>query len=100
MYFTKGVMKVENSKIVQFDWEIRDAARNDKLFDDKYGDDVFSGSEAYKKQCVENLAGMKAYAPRLIETQDISKVDAVTGATWAHSQFWLLVYKLTKKAQE
>jgi major membrane immunogen (membrane-anchored lipoprotein) len=98
-YFVKGVMCVEKGNIVSLDWEIRDGSRNDKLFDNTYGPEVYEGNPTYQQQCRDNLAGMPSFAPRLIETQDPAKVDAVTGATWAQNEFQFIVAELIKKAK-
>ena len=99
-YFCRGIMKVEKGAIVSIEWEIRDKNRNDRLFDATYGPEVYPNQEFYRSQCRENLEGMKAYGPRLIETQDPIKVDAVTGATWAYGKFSQVVKALLKKARK
>lgn len=53
--------------------------------DESYGKD--SGEENYKKAQNALEAGNQ-YADKLVETQDVDKVDAITGATssWKHFQ--------------
>ncbi|WP_252891105.1 FMN-binding protein [Thermoclostridium stercorarium] len=54
------------------------------LKDESYGKD--SGEENYKKAQAA-LEASKQYAEKLVETQDVEKVDSITGATSSWKAF-------------
>ena len=99
-YYCRVVLTVSQGRIVKCEWEIRDARRDDRLFDETYGPEVFKGHALYIKQSEENLRGMKTYAPRLIEKQVLADVDAVTGATWARGKFQEALIAVLQKAKK
>lgn len=80
-----GVVKIEvkDGKITSAEFLQYNADGTVK--DESYGKD--SGEENYKKAQNALEAG-KQYADKLVETQDVDKVDAITGATssWKHFQ--------------
>lgn len=80
-----GVVKIEvkDGKITSA--EFLQYNGDGSLKDESYGKD--SGEENYKK-AQEALEASKQYAEKLVETQDVAKVDAITGATssWKHFQ--------------
>lgn len=85
-YFTEASVKIQDDKIVSAEWEIKDANRGNRVFDETY-EEVFEGNDAYKKQCRQDLEGAKTYSAKLIEEQEVEKVDAVSGATWTNAKF-------------
>ncbi len=85
-YFTKAEVHIEKGRITSIDWNIFDTNREDRIFDETY-EEVFAGNERYKQQCRDDLKGAKTYSSKLVETQDIDAVDAVTGATWTNLKF-------------
>lgn len=97
-YYVKGKLTVSSGKIASAEWAIYDFHRKDKVFDKEY-EVVFSGNDTYIQQCRDNLTGMAGYAPKLVETQDAAKVDAVTGATWAYKKFEEFAKGALKKAE-
>ncbi len=99
-YYCRVVLTVAQGRIVKCEWEIRDARRKDRLFDETYGPEVFKGHTLYIKQSEENLSGMQTYATRLIETQSLAEVDAVTGATWARGKFQEALTAVLPKARK
>lgn len=54
------------------------------LKDESYGEEA--GEESYKK-AQDALKFSQQYSEKLVETQDVEKVDAVTGATSSWKQF-------------
>ncbi|MDP4089389.1 MAG: hypothetical protein Q8930_09005 [Bacillota bacterium] len=82
-YFSKAKVTIKDGKITNVDWKIIDS--QNRVFDEKY-EDVFPQAE-YKEQCRNDLKGAKSYVSQFIETQDLSKVDAIAAATWANTKF-------------
>lgn len=68
--------------------------------DEKYGPTVYYNNAGYKQQCVNELAGIKKYKKALIDTQNINKVDTISGATWSHLIFKDSVSNALKKAKK
>jgi len=91
---------VEKGRITGCDWEIRDANRQDRLFDKTYGPEVYKNQRLYQKQSEENLRGMRIYIEQLLATQSLEKVDAVTGATWARGKFEEALIAVLKEAKK
>jgi major membrane immunogen (membrane-anchored lipoprotein) len=83
-YYCKVNMTVKNHIITEFKWNIYDSRGT--VFDEKY-EKVFEGDDYYMQQCRDDLKGAKTYGPKLIQTQALSKVDAVSAATWAWKKF-------------
>lgn len=94
-YSCKGKITIKNGEIIKVDWNIYDS--NNRVFDDKY-EKVFN-DEQYKQQCRDDYKGEKTYGPKLIETQDITKVDAVSGATWTNNFFKEVMGEALNKAK-
>ncbi len=78
-------LEIKGGKITAVQWVIMDTMRN-VPFDSTYGR-YMEGNALYVDQCKKDWQGSRGYAPRLIQTQDINRVDAVTGATWTHMLF-------------
>jgi major membrane immunogen (membrane-anchored lipoprotein) len=83
-YYCKATVTIKDDKIQEIDWQILD--ENNRVFDETY-EEVFEGNEYYQEQCRNDLKGAKTYGPELIEVQDLEKVDAISGATWANQKF-------------
>ena len=56
-----------------------------KLKDENYGEYAATVADYQKAQAAVNA--MKIYPAQLVETQDLSKVDAISGATVSYNQF-------------
>lgn len=84
-YTTFCTIRVVRGLIAIVDWQIYDNYRK-RIFDDTY-EEVYTGNQYYIQQCRDNMIGMKAYGPKLIETQDLDQVDSITGATWCYNKF-------------
>lgn len=85
-YYAKAKVTVTDGKIANVEWNIFDKNRNDRVFDETY-EEVFAGNALYQEQCRKDLAGANIYGNKLIETQKLDDVDAISGATWAHKKF-------------
>ena len=88
-YSTEASIEVTRGFIKEVNWGIYDNHRH-RYFDDTY-EEVYPDNPHYQQQCRDNMVGMKAYGPRLIETQDINQVDNISGATWCYKKFKQIV---------
>lgn len=90
-YITKATVTIKDGKITAVDWTIYDVPRDNKPFDADYkevfNNDSDPNNKKYYQQSIDDWNGSRGYAPQLIETQDVSKVDAVSGATWPYKKF-------------
>ena len=87
--------KDERGNMIKFEIEVKDSAITNvkvqnlngegKEKDKDYGKDT--NNEGLYKQAQNSLVGTATYGPKLIETQDIEKVDAVSGATMSNVAF-------------
>ena len=79
----KVVITVKDKKIVDCIREERDN-KNNKIKDGNYGKDDADFNYKQAQKAVKNSEG---YAKKLVETQDIDKVDSVSGATVSYKRF-------------
>jgi major membrane immunogen (membrane-anchored lipoprotein) len=86
---------IKEGKISSVNFSISDTAKKE-LFDEKY-ERYFIGNNEYIQQCREDWKGVQTYPAKLIEKQDIDKVDAITGATWSYNIFKASVKEALKK---
>lgn len=82
-----GIIKltVKNGLITNINFMIRDSALHEK-FTDAYAKH-FEGNETYIQQTRNDWKGVNTYPAKLIEKQDLSKVDVISGATWSYNIF-------------
>jgi major membrane immunogen (membrane-anchored lipoprotein) len=90
-------LTIENGRITKADFKGIQVTGQPK--DAEYGKTIGNINQEYYNKAQKAVKGAAAYAPRLIETQDVDKVDAVSGATVSHSQFTEAVKKALKQAQ-
>jgi major membrane immunogen (membrane-anchored lipoprotein) len=64
---------------------IRDSSLHE-TFDSLY-EKHFQGNDLYIQQCRNDWKGVQSYPGKLMETQDIDKIDAISGATWSFNIF-------------
>ena len=79
----KVVITVKDKKIVDCIREERDN-KNNKIKDENYGKDDADFNYKQAQKAVKNSEG---YAKKLVEVQDIDKVDSVSGATISYKRF-------------
>jgi major membrane immunogen (membrane-anchored lipoprotein) len=93
-----GISKIyiENGTIRKIEFKIMDTTKNE-LFDDKY-ENHYIGNDLYINQCRNDWKGVLSYPQKLIETQKIEEVDAVSGATWSYNMFKSSVQVALQKA--
>ena len=79
----KFVITIKDKKIVYCVREERDN-KNNKIKDENYGKDDADFNYKQAQKAVKNSEG---YAKKLVEVQDIDKVDSVSGATVSYKRF-------------
>jgi major membrane immunogen (membrane-anchored lipoprotein) len=84
-YHASAALKVWGNRIQSVEWGIYDNNRH-RFFDSTY-EEVYADYPPYIQQCRDNMKGMVAYGPRLIETQSVDSVECITGATWCFNKF-------------
>jgi major membrane immunogen (membrane-anchored lipoprotein) len=84
-YVGISTVHIINLKIGRIDFRIVDTSKNE-LFDSTY-ESHFLGNEEYTNQCRNDWKGVNYYPKKLIKTQSMERVDAVTGATWSYNLF-------------
>ena len=77
------------------DFTIRDSVLHEQ-FDSLYGKH-FKDNELYIQQCKNDWKGVRSYPKKLMETQNIDKLDAISGATWSYNIFRASVNEALKK---
>lgn len=97
-YFGISTIRIENGNISQVQFVIRDSARQVD-FDSHY-EKYFEGNDIYINQCRENWKGIQAYPDSLVKYQDLNRVDAISGATWAYNIFKASATEALVKAGE
>ena len=77
-------LTIKDKKIVSAEFEGYDLFGNVK--DEDYGSLTGKDSADYKKAQIA-VKAIKTYPAQLVETQDLRKVDAISGASISYSQF-------------
>ncbi|MCX7749802.1 MAG: FMN-binding protein [Clostridia bacterium] len=95
-YYSRAKVTIKNKRISNVEWEIFDKSKN-MVFDENY-EKIFKDSKSLVEQCRSNLKGVKAYGKKLLEVQDIERVDVITGATWTNKMFKAAVKDALKNA--
>jgi major membrane immunogen (membrane-anchored lipoprotein) len=88
---------IQQGKITQADY--KGIQKDGKIKDADYGktNGKIENPEFYKK-AQQGLKGAMTYGPRLLETQDLDKVDSVSGATLSYRQFTEAGHKALEQA--
>jgi len=84
-YWGTVSVTIKNDLITNVFFSIRDSALHEP-FDSIY-EKHFQGNDLYIQQCRNDWKGVQSYPDSLIKYQDLSKVDAISGATWAYNIF-------------
>ena len=96
-YYCIATVSIKDNKITNVEWNIYDSV-NGIIFDEKY-EKIYVGNPTYIQQCRDDLKGAETYGPKLIEVQDIEKVDAISKATWTNIHFKNAVKLALEKAK-
>lgn len=78
-------------------FSIRDSNLHE-TFDEKY-EKHFEGNPEYIQQSRNDWNGVQVYPAKLLEKQDINKIDAISGATWSYNIFRESVKEALKSAR-
>lgn len=97
-YYTKATVTIEGGKITSVDWTIYDEGNDNVPFDSEYYKILAPYGAVYEQQGKDDWAGSRGYTDALIESQDVDKVDAVSGATWTNKKFKEIVKMALEKA--
>ena len=90
-------LTIRDKKIVNAEFTGYDLFGNVK--DEDYGSLTGKDSADYKKAQVA-VKAIKTYPAQLVETQDLSKVDAISGATISYGQFVETTRRAVAEASE
>lgn len=86
-------IKVTDGKIETVDF--KEFVKGGAQKDENYG----KGDEANYTKAQNALTGAKTYGPKLVETQDVDKVDVVSGATSSNKLFKNIAKKALESAK-
>ena len=93
--YSRVTLTINGGKITDANFTGIDLFGNEK--DEKYGSMLSEGD--YKKAQVA-VKGIKNYPKQLVETQDLNKVDAISGASISYGQFVETVEKAVDEAKK
>lgn len=96
-YWGSVHLKLKNGTFTEINFVIRDSNLHE-TFNEKY-EKHFEGNPVYIQQSRNDWKGIQAYPIKLSETQDINKIDAITGATWSYNIFRASVTEALKNAK-
>ncbi|MCX6302489.1 MAG: FMN-binding protein [Bacteroidia bacterium] len=94
-YWGKVRITVEGGLLAGVNFMIRDSSLHE-TFTGKYKKH-YKGNPEYIKQVKNDWKGVKTYPNKLIKTQDINKIDAMSGATWSYNIFKASTLEALKK---
>ena len=87
---------IEKGSLTGIDFIIRDSNLHE-TFTKKYKKH-FKGNPEYIQQVKNDWKGVQTYPKIMMKTQDISKIDALSGATWSYNIFRASAGEALKKA--
>jgi major membrane immunogen (membrane-anchored lipoprotein) len=91
-------ISVENGSFTDIQFCIRDSSSHEAV-DSVYGVIHYAGNPLYMQQCVNDGRGIETYPQELLESQNLDKVDAISGATWSYNIFKASVKTALKDAE-
>jgi major membrane immunogen (membrane-anchored lipoprotein) len=91
-------IEIKKGEITNVKFTIVDTALKE-LFDEKY-EKHFEGNNLYMQQCRNDWKGVQTYPSKLLKTQNIDNVDAISGATWSYNIFKASVKEALKGAKK
>ena len=96
-YWGKARLIIRNGRLTDIFFMVRDSNLHE-TFDAKY-EKHFEGNPEYIQQSRNDWRGVQLYPGKLMKSQDLNKVDAMTGATWSYNIFRSSVEDALKKAR-
>jgi len=97
-YWGRVDFTLKEGMITEVTFIIRDSNLNE-TFDTLYKKH-FESNELYIQQCRNDWNGVQTYPKKLIEAQDIDRIDAISGATWSYNIFKASVKDALNKAKK
>lgn len=96
-FWGKVRLTLKNGLLTDIIFVIRDSNLH-VPFDGKY-EKHFEGNQEYIQQSRNDWKGVQTYPKKLTEKQDLTKLDAVSGATWSYNIFRASVKEALKNAR-
>jgi major membrane immunogen (membrane-anchored lipoprotein) len=97
-YWGHVEISVNGGVFTGINFTIRDSNLHE-VVDSMYGVIHYAGNPEYMQQCVNDGHGIELYPQRLLESQNIDNIDAITGATWSYTIFIASTHDALKDAQ-
>jgi major membrane immunogen (membrane-anchored lipoprotein) len=97
-FYGQTTITIENGQIAKVEFFVRDSAKHE-YFDNQY-EKYFAGNDEYVRQCRNDWKGIQSYPDSLLKHQDLSKVDAISGATWSYNIFKASAKEALSKADK
>jgi len=97
-YWGKVRITIKDGMFAGIKFMIRDSNLHE-TFTKKYKKH-YKGNPEYIQQVRKDSKGVQIYPKILLKTQDISKTDAVSGATWSYNIFRASAEEALKKAEK
>jgi major membrane immunogen (membrane-anchored lipoprotein) len=95
-YWGKVQIKIENGQFTVVRFVIRDTNLHETF--NQFYEKHFEKVPEYIEQCRNDWRGVQSYPGKLLEKQNINKVDATSGATWSYNIFKASADSALKKA--
>ena len=95
-YWGKVQIRIEKGQFTVIRFTIRDTSLHE-TFNQLY-EKHFEKIPEYVEQCRNDWNGVQSYPAKLLEKQNINKVDATSGATWSYNIFKASADSALKKA--
>jgi major membrane immunogen (membrane-anchored lipoprotein) len=96
-YWGKVRIIIDKGMLTGINFIIRDSNLHE-TFSKKYKKH-FKGNMEYIQQVLNDWKGVKTYPKKLIDSQNINKIDALSGATWSYNIFKASAGEALKKAE-
>jgi uncharacterized protein with FMN-binding domain len=85
-YFGVVKVTVKNHQISEIEYKIIDQ-KTKEIFDEDYGKRYIGWNSWYVTQCKNDWQGVLTYPQKLLNAQNINRIDAIAGATWSYNLF-------------
>jgi len=95
-YWGKARIFINKGKLTGIDFMIRDSNLHE-TFSNKYKKH-FKGNREYIQQCLNDWKDVRTYPKKLLDSQNINEIDALSGATWSYNIFKASIGEALKKA--
>lgn len=96
-YWGKVRITIDKGMLTGINYIIRDSNLHE-TFSKNYKKH-FKGNREYIQQCLNDWKGVQKYPKKLLGSQNINKIDALSGATWSYNIFKASAGEALKKAE-